>query len=239
MQVVLLHSFQNVLKAVLGHRKARRVTSTSSGLKRLKTQNTMSEKRKGDTLKGIPKSIHKRELILDEEEFDASSFGGDEEDRTLDLTDANCTLSQLSYAPTTFIIITWRREKSIPYFHKMRERKRRRNLSETRSNSNKRSFYISLWYAHSIQTYSIIWKNLHFRLYTLLIYRYNQEAFGFLNACTDQRNVFGLHKTNPLMIHCLLALSVRIESVLFSIRPSRRSRQIQSRMQPLPYTILY
>jgi hypothetical protein len=79
MQVVLLHSFQNVLKAVLGHRKARRVTSTSSGLKRLKTQNTMSEKRKGDTLKGIPKSIHKRELILDEEEFDASSSGGGEE----------------------------------------------------------------------------------------------------------------------------------------------------------------
>ena len=82
MQVVLLHSFQNVLKAVLGHRKARRVTSTSSGLKRLKTQNTMSEKRKGDTLKGIPKSIHKRELILDEEEFDASSFGGVDESRT-------------------------------------------------------------------------------------------------------------------------------------------------------------
>ena len=79
MQVVLLHSFQNVLKAVLGHRKARRVTSTSSGLKRLKTQNTMSEKRKGDTLKGIPKSIHKRELILDEEEFDSSSSGGGEE----------------------------------------------------------------------------------------------------------------------------------------------------------------
>lgn len=82
MQVVLLHSFLNVLKAVLGHRKARRVTSTSSGLKRLKTQNTMSEKRKGDTLKGIPKSIHKRELILDEEEFDASSFGGDGGSRT-------------------------------------------------------------------------------------------------------------------------------------------------------------
>lgn len=42
----------------------------------------MSEKRKGDTLKGIPKSIHKRELILDEEEFDASSSGGGEESRT-------------------------------------------------------------------------------------------------------------------------------------------------------------
>lgn len=64
------------------HRKARRVTSTSSGLKRLKTQNTTSGKRKGDALKGIPKSIHKRELILDEEEFDASSFGGGAENRT-------------------------------------------------------------------------------------------------------------------------------------------------------------
>ena len=33
--------------------------------------------------------------------FDSASFlGGDEEDRTLDLTDANRTLSQLSYAPT-------------------------------------------------------------------------------------------------------------------------------------------
>ncbi len=29
----------------------------------------------------------------------SSRFGGDEEDRTLDLTDANRTLSQLSYAP--------------------------------------------------------------------------------------------------------------------------------------------
>ena len=27
------------------------------------------------------------------------TYGGDEEDRTLDLTDANRTLSQLSYAP--------------------------------------------------------------------------------------------------------------------------------------------
>ncbi len=31
--------------------------------------------------------------------FDFSKIGGDEEDRTLDLTDANRTLSQLSYAP--------------------------------------------------------------------------------------------------------------------------------------------
>ena len=81
--VVLPHPLQNALKAVLSHRKARRVDeSTSSGLKRLKTQNTTSEKRKGDALKGIPKSIHKRELILDEEEFDASSSGGAEGSRT-------------------------------------------------------------------------------------------------------------------------------------------------------------
>ncbi len=32
-----------------------------------------------------------------------SMFGGDEEDRTLDLTDANRTLSQLSYAPKIVI----------------------------------------------------------------------------------------------------------------------------------------
>ena len=31
--------------------------------------------------------------------FLCSYYGGDEEDRTLDLTDANRTLSQLSYAP--------------------------------------------------------------------------------------------------------------------------------------------
>ncbi len=32
-------------------------------------------------------------------------FGGDEEDRTLDLTDANRTLSQLSYAPKTMCAV--------------------------------------------------------------------------------------------------------------------------------------
>ena len=31
-------------------------------------------------------------------------FGGDEEDRTLDLTDANRTLSQLSYAPVCLLV---------------------------------------------------------------------------------------------------------------------------------------
>ena len=39
--------------------------------------------------------------------FGFIEFGGDEEDRTLDLTDANRTLSQLSYAPTTKVIITF------------------------------------------------------------------------------------------------------------------------------------
>ena len=33
-------------------------------------------------------------------------YGGDEEDRTLDLTDANRTLSQLSYAPMTANYLT-------------------------------------------------------------------------------------------------------------------------------------
>ena len=33
--------------------------------------------------------------------------GGDEEDRTLDLTDANRTLSQLSYAPVNATIIPY------------------------------------------------------------------------------------------------------------------------------------
>ena len=34
--------------------------------------------------------------------MDFPELGGDEEDRTLDLTDANRTLSQLSYAPKLF-----------------------------------------------------------------------------------------------------------------------------------------
>lgn len=34
--------------------------------------------------------------------MDFPELGGDEEDRTLDLTDANRTLSQLSYAPKYF-----------------------------------------------------------------------------------------------------------------------------------------
>ena len=56
----------------------------------------------------ISKNIYIRILIAEKYIHDArlewilfSTFGGDEEDRTLDLTDANRTLSQLSYVPTT------------------------------------------------------------------------------------------------------------------------------------------
>ena len=42
--------------------------------------------------------------------------GGDEEDRTLDLTDANRTLSQLSYAPINFNYFTRTRAKSQVFF---------------------------------------------------------------------------------------------------------------------------
>ena len=54
-------------------------TSTPTGLKRLKTQNTAfhsNENGKG-TPSGVPQPIHKRKLILVKEEFDASSSGGD------------------------------------------------------------------------------------------------------------------------------------------------------------------
>ena len=59
-------------------------TSTPTGLKRLKTQNTAfrgNENGKG-TPSGVPQPIHKRKLILVKEEFDASSFGGDAGNRT-------------------------------------------------------------------------------------------------------------------------------------------------------------
>ena len=59
-------------------------TSTPTGLKRLKTQNTAfrgNENGKG-TPSGVPQPIHKRKLILVKEEFDASSSGGGAENRT-------------------------------------------------------------------------------------------------------------------------------------------------------------
>ena len=40
--------------------------------------------------------------------MDFPELGGDEEDRTLDLTDANRTLSQLSYAPKLFNLFNFR-----------------------------------------------------------------------------------------------------------------------------------
>lgn len=59
-------------------------TSTPAGLQRLRTQNTAfhgNGNGKG-TPSGVPKSIHKRKLILVKEEFDASSSGGGAENRT-------------------------------------------------------------------------------------------------------------------------------------------------------------
>ena len=65
-------------------KKPERYTSTPTGLKRLKTQNTASHVNgngKG-TPSGVPQPIHKRKLVLVKEEFDASSFGGGAENRT-------------------------------------------------------------------------------------------------------------------------------------------------------------
>lgn len=87
-------------RAVLRHeKKPEGYTSTPTGLKRLKTQNTafrINENGKG-TPSGVPQPIHKRKLILVKEEFDASSFGGAGGSRTRDLFVADETLYQLSY----------------------------------------------------------------------------------------------------------------------------------------------
>ncbi len=99
------HGRSNVLRPLQRRFKARKkpegYTSTPTGLKRLKTQNTAfhgNESGKG-TPSGVPQPIHKRKLVLVKEEFDASSFGGPGGIRTLDLCDANAALSQLSYRP--------------------------------------------------------------------------------------------------------------------------------------------
>ena len=101
------HGRSNALRPLQRRFKARKkpegYTSTPTGLKRLKTQNTAfrgNENGKG-TPSGVPQPIHKRKLILVKEEFDASSFGGDEGNRTPDLLTASQALSQLSYAPVT------------------------------------------------------------------------------------------------------------------------------------------
>ena len=82
------HGRSNILRPLQRRFKARKkpegYTSTPTGLKRLRTQNTVfriNENERG-TPSGVPKSIHKRKLILVEEEFDASSFGGGEGNRT-------------------------------------------------------------------------------------------------------------------------------------------------------------
>ena len=78
----------NALRPLQRRFKARKkpegYTSTPTGLKRLRTQITAfhgNRNGKG-TPSGVPKSIHKRKLILVKEEFDASSFGGDGGSRT-------------------------------------------------------------------------------------------------------------------------------------------------------------
>lgn len=72
-------------RGVLRHeKKPEGYTSTPTGLKRLRTQITafhVNANGKG-TPSGVPQPIHKRKLILVEEEFDASSFGGGEGNRT-------------------------------------------------------------------------------------------------------------------------------------------------------------
>ena len=82
------HGRSNALRPLQRRFKARKkpegYTSTPTGLKRLKTQNTAfrgNENGKG-TPSGVPQPIHKRKLVLVKEEFDASSSGGGAENRT-------------------------------------------------------------------------------------------------------------------------------------------------------------
>ena len=78
---ISLRPLQRRFKA---RKKPEGYTSTPTGLKRLKTQNTAfrgNENGKG-TPSGVPQPIHKRKLVLVKEEFDASSSGGDEGSRT-------------------------------------------------------------------------------------------------------------------------------------------------------------
>lgn len=89
------HERSNVLRPLQSRFKARKkpegYTSTTTGLKRLKTGlqrfRTQITAFHGNgngkgTPSGVPQPIHKRKLILVKEEFDASSSGGDEENRT-------------------------------------------------------------------------------------------------------------------------------------------------------------
>ena len=82
------HGHSNIPGPLQRRFKARKkpegYTSTPTGLKRLKTQITafhVNGNGKG-TPSGVPQPIHKRKLVLVEEEFDASSSGGGAENRT-------------------------------------------------------------------------------------------------------------------------------------------------------------
>ena len=78
---ISLRPLQRRFKA---RKKPEGYTSTPTGLKRLKTQITAFRGNKNGkgTPSGVPQPIHKRKLVLVEEEFDASSFGGAEGNRT-------------------------------------------------------------------------------------------------------------------------------------------------------------
>ena len=92
---ISLRPLQRRFKA---RKKPEGYTSTPTGLKRLKTQNTafhVNANGKG-TPSGVPQPIHKRKLILVKEEFDASSFGGGAENRTPVHTTFSMRLYKLS-----------------------------------------------------------------------------------------------------------------------------------------------
>ena len=97
----------NVLRPLQRRFKARKkpegYTSTPTGLKRLKTQNTafhVNANGKG-TPSGVPQPIHKRKLIPVKEEFDASSSGGDDGNRTRVRKEVHASISGCS-SPTGF-----------------------------------------------------------------------------------------------------------------------------------------
>ena len=78
------NAFRPLQRRFKARKKPEGYTSTTTGLKRLKTQNTAfhgNGNGKG-TPSGVPQPIHKRKLILVKEEFDASSSGGGAENRT-------------------------------------------------------------------------------------------------------------------------------------------------------------
>ena len=92
---ISLRPLQRRFKA---RKKPEGYTSTPTGLKRIKTQNTafhVNANGKG-TPSGVPQPIHKRKLILVKEEFDASSFGGGAENRTPVHTTFSMRLYKLS-----------------------------------------------------------------------------------------------------------------------------------------------